>query len=96
MSTFNFGTNLGLTGGKYLIKVIFYIQIEIGLFEISSLPNFNKSWGIFNFVANLCIAGSKYLIKITFDFKSWDLHIWNMKCAKFKWKVGVLLILEQN
>ena len=35
MSTFNFGTNLGRAGGKYLIKIIFDIGIKIGIFEIS-------------------------------------------------------------
>ena len=30
------------TGGKYLIKIIFHIKIEIGLFEISNVPNFKK------------------------------------------------------
>ena len=38
---FNLGTNLGLTGGKYLIKIIFHIKIEIGIFEISNVLNFN-------------------------------------------------------
>ena len=39
---FNFGTNLDLTGGKYLVKIIFDTKIEIGIFEISIVPNFNK------------------------------------------------------
>ena len=38
--------NLGLTGGKYLIKIIFDIKIEIGIFKISNVPNFNKSWAL--------------------------------------------------
>ena len=42
MSTFNFGTNLSLTGGKYLIKIIFVIKTEIDIFEISNVSNFNK------------------------------------------------------
>ena len=37
-----FGTNLGLTGGKYLIKIIFAIKTEIGIFKISNVPNVNK------------------------------------------------------
>ena len=32
-SIFNFETNLGLTGGKCLIKIIFDIKIEVGIFE---------------------------------------------------------------
>ena len=40
--TFNFGTNLGLKGGKYLIKIIFNIKIKIGIFEILKVPNLNK------------------------------------------------------
>ena len=39
---FNVGTNLGLTAGNYLIKVIFEIKIEVGIFEIMNVPNFNK------------------------------------------------------
>ena len=35
-------TNLGLRGGKYLIKIIFDIKIEIGIFEISNVTNFNE------------------------------------------------------
>ena len=35
---------MGLTGGKYLIKIIFDIQIETGIFEISDVPNFDKFW----------------------------------------------------
>ena len=42
MGNFNFGTNLGLIGGKYLMKTIFDIKIEIGIFEISNALNFNK------------------------------------------------------
>ena len=37
------GTNLDLTGGKYFIKIIFDIKIEIGIFEISIRPSFNNS-----------------------------------------------------
>ena len=36
------GTNLGLTGGKYLIKIVFGIKIENSILEISNVPNFNK------------------------------------------------------
>ena len=36
---FNIGTNLGLAGGKYFIKIIFDVKIKIG---ISNVPNFNK------------------------------------------------------
>ena len=42
MSIFNFGSNLGLTGGKYFIRTIFDIKIEMGIFEISVRPNFYK------------------------------------------------------
>ena len=31
---FNFGTNLDLTGGKYFMKIIFDIKIEIDIFKI--------------------------------------------------------------
>ena len=36
------GTNFGITCGKYFIKIIFDIKIEIGIFKISNVPNFNK------------------------------------------------------
>ena len=39
-----FVTNLGLTGGKYLIKIICDLKIDIGILEISNGPNFNKFW----------------------------------------------------
>ena len=40
-----FGSNLGLTIGKYFIKIIFDIKTEIGIFEISNVPNFQiNSW----------------------------------------------------
>ena len=42
LSSFNFGTNLGLTGGKYLIKTIFDIQTETGIFEIWNVANFKQ------------------------------------------------------
>ena len=37
-----FWTNLSLAGGKYLIKIIFDIKIEIGIFDISIQPSFNN------------------------------------------------------
>ena len=40
--TLNIGTNLGLAGGKHLIKIIFEIKIEIRIFEISNVPNLSK------------------------------------------------------
>ena len=39
---FNFGINLGPTGGKYFIKLIFDIKTEFGIFEILDVANFNK------------------------------------------------------
>ena len=41
---FNYGTNLGLAGGKYFMKIIFDTKIEIGIFEISFVSNFKKFW----------------------------------------------------
>ena len=48
---FDFGTNSGSTGGTYFIKIIFHIKIKIRMYEISNVPNFNKSlafliWGL--------------------------------------------------
>ena len=37
---------MDLTGDKYLIKIIFDIKIEIGIFEVSDAPNFNKFWAL--------------------------------------------------
>ena len=36
------GEDLILAGGKYFIKINFDIKIEIGMFEISNVQNFNK------------------------------------------------------
>ena len=43
MRTFNFATNLRRASGKYLMKIIFDIKREIGIFEISNVPNFNNA-----------------------------------------------------
>ena len=37
---------MGLTDDKFLIKIIFDIEIEIVIFEISNAPNFNKLWAL--------------------------------------------------
>ena len=63
-----FGSNLGLTIGKYFIKIIFDIKTEIGIFEISNVPNF-QILGIFNFGINLDPTGGKYFVKIIFNVK---------------------------
>ena len=47
----------------------FYIKIEIGLFEISNVPNFHKFLSIFNFGTNLGLIVGKYFMKFIFDFK---------------------------
>ena len=39
---FNFGTNMGLAGGKYFIKLALDIKIEFGILELLDEPNFNK------------------------------------------------------
>ena len=54
---FNFGTNLG---GKYFIKLIFDIKIEIGILIILDVPSFN-------FGTTFGLAIGKYFIKIIFD-----------------------------
>ena len=33
---------MSVTVGKYLIKIIFDITIEIAIFEISNVPNFSE------------------------------------------------------
>ena len=42
-----------VTGGKYLIKIIFDIGIETCIFEISSVPKFNKFWA-FSILGLIC------------------------------------------
>ena len=66
-----FGTNLGLKGGKYLIKIIFDIKIEIDIFVYLNIKcaKFEQILSIFNFGAKLGLTGGKYFIKINFDFK---------------------------
>ena len=54
---------MGLTCGKYSIKIIFDIKMEICIFEISNVPNFNK------FGTNLGLKVGKYFIKMIFDIK---------------------------
>ena len=65
------GTNLGLKGGKYLIKIIFDIKIEIDIFVYLKyqMCQISTNLSIFNFGANLGLTGGKYFIKIIFDFK---------------------------
>ena len=60
---------MGLTGSKYLIKSIFDIKIEIGIFEISNVPNFNKSGAFLTLRTIWVLTGGKYLIKINFDIE---------------------------
>ena len=74
MSIFDFGTNSGLTIGKYCIKTIFalksrsaYLKHQMG--KISINP------GIFNFGANLGLTGGEYFIKIIFDIM-WAVNNW--------------------
>ena len=61
---------MGLTGGKYFIKIIFDVQIEIRLLEVLDVPSFKRFMSIFNIVTNLGPTGGKYLIKNTFDIKT--------------------------
>ena len=60
---------MGLTGSKYLIKRIFDIKIEISIFEISNVPNFNKSEAFLTLRTIWVLTGGKNLIKINFDIK---------------------------
>ena len=39
---FNFVTILGLTAGKYFIKIMFDIKVEIGILEVLDVLNFDK------------------------------------------------------
>ena len=69
ISIFNFGINLGLTGGKYFTKNFFNFKIEICIFEISNVPSFNKVWTLLILVQICSLTGGKYLIKIIWDIK---------------------------
>ena len=46
LSSFNFVTNLGPTGAKYLIIFIFDFTIEICIFEISIVPRLNEAFAL--------------------------------------------------
>ena len=50
------------------LKTIFDIKIEIALFQISNVSDFNK-FSIFNIGTKLGLTGGKYLIKIISDIK---------------------------
>ena len=58
-----------MAAGKCFAKSIFDINMEINIFEISNVLNFNEFWAFFNFGTNLGLTGGKYLIKIIFDIK---------------------------
>ena len=60
---------MGLTGDKYLIKIIFDFKIEIYIFEISNVPSFNKIWTLLVLPPIWTEAGGKYLIKVICDIK---------------------------
>ena len=69
--TFDFGTNMGLAGGKYFIKIIFDIKIKISIFEILDVANFNKFLEFFfYFGTNLDLIMGKYFIKIILGIKT--------------------------
>ena len=46
LSKFILGANLPVTVGKYSIKIIFDIKIEIDIFKTSNVPNLNKVWAL--------------------------------------------------
>ena len=48
---------MGLTGGKYLAKVIFDVKIEISIFEISHVQNFKIFWALLIGGTNLGLTG---------------------------------------
>ena len=66
------GTNLVLTGGKYIIKIIFHSFFSQNRdWHISNIEcaKFQLILSTFNFATNLGWAGDKYAIKIIFDIK---------------------------
>ena len=60
---------MGLAGVNYLIKIIFDIKIEIGIFQISNVSNLNKFWAFLILGPILGLTGRKYFIKVIFDIK---------------------------
>ena len=58
---------MGLTGGKYFIKIIDNIKIEISIPKILYVPNLNKS-GAFLVLGQIWASG-KHFIKTIFDIK---------------------------
>ena len=55
------------------------IKIENGIFEISSVPDFNELEH-FYFVTNLGLTGDKYLIKVFSTLKSKSLYLKYQMC----------------
>ena len=43
-NTWNIKYEFDLAAGKYFIKTIFDIKMEISIFETSNVPNFNQFW----------------------------------------------------
>ena len=70
MNSEHYCTKLGITGGKYFIKIVFDIKIKIGIFETSNVLNLNKYiLSTLNFGTYLGLAVGNYLIKTSFDIK---------------------------
>ena len=63
----------------YHKKTFLDIKIENGIFEISSVPDFNELEH-FYFVTNLSLTGDKYLIKVFSTLKSKSLYLKYQMC----------------
>ena len=78
-----FWGQFGLAAGKHFIKTIFDIKIQIVIFEMSNMPNFNKFWALLI----LQPIWAKQVVIIhenNFWHQNWDRDIRNIKCAKFQ------------
>ena len=85
---FNFGANLGLAGGKYLIIFFLTLESKLAYLKYQSLniifeAKFQQILSIFDFGTNLGLAIGQYLIKTMLILKR-DRHNRNIKCDKFQ------------
>ena len=81
---------MGLRGGKYFIKIIFDIKIEIGIFEILDVPNFNKFWAFLKLV-----SATSYQILIFHQMKAFKIYekcfLFNLKSSFRSWDIQIFV-----
>ena len=68
LSNFNLGVSLSIATGKYFIKNIFDIKVEIGILKILNMPNFNKFWAFLILRLLIMIGGTGNWLNPPSDF----------------------------